>query len=107
MGLVLLYFGEYKFSQRNYTDEVLTNDTNSDSYVRLITAFALKERDEVRSKIQEIHKDEINPELRMELQGLNDQETSYTDSDYFNLLDAFRYDFDIVTKRELSFMEKQ
>ena len=86
--------GEYKFNQNYYTDEVLTNDTNSDSYVRLVTAFALKERDEVRSKIQEIHKDEINPQLRMELQGLNDQETSYTDLDYFNLLDAFRYDFD-------------
>ena len=86
--------GEYKFNQSDYTDEVLVDSTNSDSYVRLITAFALKERDEVRARIAEVHMDDITSDLAQELEGLNDQDSTYTDLEYLNLLDAFRYDFD-------------
>jgi hypothetical protein len=86
----------YSFNQYYDDDQILTNDINSDSYVRLITAFALRERDEVRMKIQEVHSSSISPDLVFDLEDLNPagKVDGEGESVYFNLLDAFRYDFD-------------
>lgn len=58
--------------------------TPTDSYVRLVTAFALKERDEVFERMPNIKNESIHPDY---------VKTPNDEADSTNLLNFFRYDF--------------